>query len=145
MHRLFLDANILFSAAYRADAGLVQFCRLKNTTLCSSRYALEEARTNLAENAQRHRLLKLARHVHFFDAAPRQRPTDISLPEKDVPIFLAAIEASRHISLPVMFDISVYISASKSPVFWSCHQLTTLSGTGDDIFASFCVTEDCES
>ena len=93
MHRLFLDANILFSAAYRADAGLVQFWRLKNTTLCSSSYALEEARINLAENAQRHRLLKLARQVHFFDAAPRRLPADISLPEKDVPIFLAAIEA----------------------------------------------------
>jgi predicted nucleic acid-binding protein len=93
MHRLFLDANILFSAAYRADAGLVQFWRLKNTTLCSSRYALEEARINLAENAQPRRLLKLARHVHFFDATPRQLPADISLPEKDVPIFLAAIEA----------------------------------------------------
>jgi uncharacterized protein len=93
MHRLFLDANILFSAAYRADAGLVQFWRLKNTTLCSSRYALEEARINLAENAQRRRLPKLARHVHFFDAAPRQLPADISLPEKDVPIFLAAIAA----------------------------------------------------
>ena len=49
MHRLFLDANILFSAAYRRDSGLVQFWKLNDTTLCSSRYALEEARINLAE------------------------------------------------------------------------------------------------
>jgi|SRR5215469_215083 len=93
MHRLFLDANILFSAAYRQDSGLVQFWKLKETRLCSSRYALEEARINLEENEQRLRLEKLPRHVHLFDAATRELPTGISLPEKDVPIFLAAIEA----------------------------------------------------
>jgi len=52
MHRLFLDANILFSAAYRPDAGLVQFWKLKDTILCASRYAIEEARINLAEDVQ---------------------------------------------------------------------------------------------
>jgi len=93
MHRLFLDANILFSAAYRPDAGLVQFWELKDTILCSSRYAIEEARINLAEDAQRRRLLKLARHIHLFDAASRELPAGLSLPEKDIPIFLAAIEA----------------------------------------------------
>src|SRR5215469_6224482 len=93
MHSLFLDANVLFSAAYRANAGLVQFWRLKDTTLCSSRSALEEARINLVENTQQRRLVKLARHVHLFDAAPRELPAGLSLPEKDVPIFLAAMEA----------------------------------------------------
>ena len=93
MHRLFLDANILFSAAYRPDAGLVQFWKLKDTILCSSHYAIEEARINLAEDVQRRRLLKLARHVHLFDAASRALPAGLSLPEKDIPIFLAAIEA----------------------------------------------------
>jgi len=43
MHRLFLDANILFSAAYRPHAGLLQFWKLKDTILCSSHYAMEEA------------------------------------------------------------------------------------------------------
>lgn len=93
MDRLFLDANILFSAAYRADAGLVQFWKLADTILCSSQYALEEAAINLSENAQRRRLAKLARHVRLFDAALRELPSGISLPEKDVPIFLAAMEA----------------------------------------------------
>lgn len=93
MHRLFLDANILFSAAYRADAGLVQFWKLNDTILCSSPYALEEARINLSEDAQRRRLAKLARHVSLFDATSRQLPTSLSSPEKDIPIFLAAIEA----------------------------------------------------
>jgi predicted nucleic acid-binding protein len=93
MDRLFLDANILFSAAYRPDAGLAQFWKLRDAILCSSHYALEEARINLMEDAQRRRLAKLARHIHLYDAAPRELPTGLSLPEKDVPILLAAIEA----------------------------------------------------
>src|SRR5258708_27693879 len=39
MDRLFLDANVLFSAAYRVDAGLVQLWKLKNVTLRSSHAA----------------------------------------------------------------------------------------------------------
>lgn len=93
MDRLFLDANILFSAAYRSDAGLVQFWKLKDVILCSSRYALEEARINLAEKAQRDRLASLARHVHLFDATSGDLPGKLVLPEKDAPIFLAAMEA----------------------------------------------------
>ena len=44
MDRLFLDANVLFSAPYRIDAGLVRLWKLKDATLCSSRHALEEAK-----------------------------------------------------------------------------------------------------
>jgi len=93
MDRLFLDANILFSAAYRPDARLVELWKLTDAILCSSSYALEEARINLSENAQKRRLAKLARRVRLFDAAPCELPTGLSLPEKDVPIFLAAKEA----------------------------------------------------
>lgn len=56
-------------------------------------YALEEARINLAEEEQRARLTKVSEAVHWFDAAQRKLPRGISLPEKDVPIILAAIEA----------------------------------------------------
>jgi predicted nucleic acid-binding protein len=93
MDRLFLDANVLFSAAYRPDAGLLQFWKLRNLTLCSSRYALEEARINLADNAQKRRLARLARSIQFFDATPRQLSGGVSLPEKDVLILLATSEA----------------------------------------------------
>src|SRR5437879_2519148 len=47
MDRLFLDANVLFSAAYRPNPGLLKLWKLKNVILCSSRHALEEARINL--------------------------------------------------------------------------------------------------
>jgi uncharacterized protein len=93
MDRLFLDANVLFSAAYRPGAGLLEFWKLKNIVLCSSRYALEEARINLTEEPQRRRLAKLARTIQLFDAIAYELPREISLPEKDVPILLAAIRA----------------------------------------------------
>lgn len=93
MDRLFLDANVLFSAAYRTDAGLVQFWKLKDVILCSSHYAVEEARINLAENSQRRRLAKLARRLRLFEAARQDLRNGLSLPEKDAPILLAAIEA----------------------------------------------------
>jgi len=93
MDRLFLDANILFSAAYRPAAGLLQLWKLRDVTLYSSRYAVEEARINLTEQDQRMRLSRLSEKVQLFEAALRQIPQGISLPEKDVPILLAAIEA----------------------------------------------------
>lgn len=93
MDRLFLDANVLFSAAYRPGAGLLELWKLEDVVLCSSRYALEEARINLANEDQRARLIRLSGVVQLFDAVQRELPRGISLPEKDVPIVLAAIEA----------------------------------------------------
>ncbi len=93
MDRLFLDANVLFSAAYRADAGLHRFWKLKNVTLCTSRYALEEARINLTSEEQRARLAQLTAQVQIFEAGEVELPREIWLPEKDIPIMLAAIEA----------------------------------------------------
>ena len=94
MDRLFLDANILFSAAYRPNAGLLKFWKLKNVILCSSRYALEEARINLTEEAQRHSLSGLARRIQLIEASSREIPSGAFLPDKDAPILMAAIEAS---------------------------------------------------
>src|SRR6202035_951075 len=93
MDRLFLDGNVLFSAAYRQGAGLLRFWDLKNVILCSSHYAFEEARINLSDDAQRGRLARLARKIQLFDSAARQMPAGISLPEKDRPILFAAMDA----------------------------------------------------
>ena|ERR1700739_4030511 len=98
MDRLFLDANILFSAAYRPNAGLLMFWKLKNVVLCSSHYALEEARINLEQDVQKRRLEKLAKVIEFFDPIALGSPRKVDLPEKDVPILLAAIAArSTHL------------------------------------------------
>jgi predicted nucleic acid-binding protein len=93
MDRLFLDANVLFSAAYRANSGLRQFWKLKNVALCSSHYALEEARINLAQDLQKRRLEKLTKAVELFDSIPHDLPRDVTLPGKDVPILVAPLAA----------------------------------------------------
>lgn len=99
MHRLFLDANVLFSAAYKPDARVRQLWQLSNVILCSSRYALEDARINLTDDFQRQRLLELARDFQFFEPTGHELPSTIALPEKDAPILLAAIEARAHFLL----------------------------------------------
>lgn len=93
MDRLFLDANVLFSAAYLPEAGLLRIWKLKDVVLCSSRYALAEADVNLDNDDQRRRLAALCAKLEFFEAPPRELPRGIVLPEKDIPILLAAIEA----------------------------------------------------
>jgi len=93
MHRLFLDANVLFSAAYKIDASLLSLWKLRNVTLCSSHYALQEARINLAGEDQWTRLTEMSGSLQLFEAGQTFLPPGILLPEKDVPIFLAAIEA----------------------------------------------------
>jgi uncharacterized protein len=93
MDRVFLDANVLFSAAYRANSGLLALWKLRNCRLCSSRYAVEEARINLDEPAQRERLVRLSFSLELFDAEREELPKEMVLPEKDVPIMLAALAA----------------------------------------------------
>ena len=93
MDRLFLDANVLFSAAARPNAGLLELWGLEDAALCTSRYALEEARANLKEHVQHQRLNRLSGSLQLFEAEPGVLPSGISLPEKDVPILLAALRA----------------------------------------------------
>lgn len=93
MDRLFLDANVLFSAAYRPRSGLIKLWRLRGVHLCSSRYAMEEARINLTQESQMRRLDALSRKI-WFEGVARLLPDGISLPLKDIPILLAAIEAN---------------------------------------------------
>lgn len=45
--RLFLDANVLFSAAYREDAGVAFLWSLDDVVLSTSSYAIEEAERSL--------------------------------------------------------------------------------------------------
>jgi predicted nucleic acid-binding protein len=88
--RLFLDANVLFSAAYRPDAGICRLWHLKRVELMSSGYAATEARVNLADVGQPHRLQELLEHVSMVTGlAPL--PPGVILPDKDQPILQAAI------------------------------------------------------
>ena len=90
MHRLFLDANVLFSAAYRPKNGLLALWRLKRVTLLSSPYAIEESQRNLEDDHQRLRLRRLVRSVEQIRTIAPQ-PLSVDLPSKDEPILLAAL------------------------------------------------------
>ncbi len=94
MNRIFLDANVLFSAAYREDAGVRWLWQVAQVELITSDYAAQEARTNLAEETQRQRLNRILRDVRMVPSAARVAlPDGIILPEKDRPILMAAVEA----------------------------------------------------
>lgn len=100
MDRVFLDANVLFSAAYRQDSGLRRLWDLKDTVLVTSVYALEEARRNCDTPAQRARLDDLAKNLEVVSEHPAESPLPegVVLPEKDRPILQAAIAArSTHL------------------------------------------------
>ena len=94
MDRLFLDANVLFSAAYREGAGLLRLWELRGVRVITSRYAAEEARRNLPEQDQRSRLETILQVTDLIDEVdPRTINADERLPEKDQPILRAAVHA----------------------------------------------------
>jgi uncharacterized protein len=93
-HCVFLDANVLFAAAWRERSALAKLWELPQTTLVTSRYALAEAQRNLETEEQRVRLQRLGAALAFVDAPPEGAlPAGVELVGKDVPILLAAIEA----------------------------------------------------
>lgn len=95
MDVLFLDANFLFSAAYRSNAGLRRIWDLEEVEIISSEYAVEEARRNLSERAQQERLDRLLRMTRIVpeSSARVYEPGSgaESLPSKDLPILAAAV------------------------------------------------------
>lgn len=95
MDRLFLDANVLFSAAYRADSGLLVFWRRLEVELVSSTYATHEARRNLPTRGQVARLEELLTDVGLVPdvVLPEAVASSVDLPEKDRPILAGALAA----------------------------------------------------
>ena len=90
-----MDANVLFSAAYRSDAGLRKLWRLAGVRIITSAYAVEEARRNLSQPPQHRELDELLGSVEVVLTAA---PTDpllfssvVELPNKDRPVLLVAI------------------------------------------------------
>ena len=97
--------------------------------LCSSRYAIEEARINLAEDVQRRRLLKLARQVHLFDAASRDFQQASPYPRRTFQFFLLLSRPERRTSLQATFGTLGCTSTSKSRAYRLCHQPTISKST----------------
>ena len=95
MDRLFLDANILFSAAYRPGAGVARLWELSDVVLLTSSYVVEEARRNLTDANQRTRLEELLKKIEVGEAMmlPPELRGEIDLPEKDWPVLGGAAAA----------------------------------------------------
>lgn len=98
MDAVFLDANVLFSAAYRSKGGLRRLWDLKEVEVISSGYAVEEARRNLSEQSQHERLEDLLRATRIVSEPlatdyERGEVAESGLPAKDLPILAAAIGA----------------------------------------------------
>lgn len=93
MDRVFLDANVLFSAAYREGAGLLRLWELPDARLVTSTYALAEARRNLEAPEQARRLSDLVGRVELVaePGTPADLPGTLDLPEDDLPILQAAV------------------------------------------------------
>ncbi|MCY3775290.1 MAG: DNA-binding protein [Candidatus Aminicenantes bacterium] len=93
--RLFLDANVLFTAAHnpRGKAALViELSRQGHWEISSSAYAIEEARRNLER-----KLPEFVRNLDVFSDVLQIAPHAVGLefphwlPTKDQPIFRAAV------------------------------------------------------
>lgn len=103
--RVFLDANVLFSAAYRETGSVRAFFDLANAgacTLVSSPHAVEEARRNVAAKHP-DRVSDLEQLLGQIETCPEPGTATIAwasasgLPPKDAPILAAAIEAGCQI------------------------------------------------
>jgi len=98
--RLFLDANVLFTAAYRAQGlsrGLFRLAQSGRCTLCTSAFAHEEALRNIQKNAP-DRLGELTVLMEQVGLLPEPFPAGTAWAEalplacKDAPVLAAAIQ-----------------------------------------------------
>ena len=103
--RVFLDANVLFSAAYRETGSVRAFFLLADAGACelvSSAYAVDEARRNIrAKHPERSGDLEsLLRRIAL---CPEPAVGTLAwaathrLPPKDAPILAAAVDARCHL------------------------------------------------
>ena len=95
MDRLFLDANVLFSAAHGQWSRMRELWHLVEVELLSSAYAVAEAHRNLAEAKPENlaALESLIRDIVLVGCSEMQSADPAGLADKDVPILAAAIEA----------------------------------------------------
>lgn len=89
---IFLDANVIFSAAYRPANELRRLWSLPGLTLLTSHYAIGEVERNLPpiRHADLQSLLQAITLVPTPSTGVGRLPPRLVLPAKDVPIFQAA-------------------------------------------------------
>jgi predicted nucleic acid-binding protein len=101
MDRVFLDANVLISAALKPESTLASLWRLPGVRLLASPHVLAEARRNLSDPEAAARLEALIDAVAVLPAEPAdfEIAADPGLPDKDRPVLLAAIVSGAHVLL----------------------------------------------
>jgi uncharacterized protein len=97
MDRVFLDANVLISAAWSSLSPLNRLWDLPEAELWTSQYAVDEAKRNLRTKGPEaipalERLLSRIR-IHPAASSLVDLSPDIRIVEKDLPVIAAAIEA----------------------------------------------------
>ncbi|MBI2842669.1 MAG: hypothetical protein HYX78_04650 [Armatimonadetes bacterium] len=97
MDRLFLDANVIFSAAYKKTSRVRWLWDIGDVELVSSYYVVEEAKQNVwkerPESLSELEVLVSKMTISGGTAASDDLPEDIDLHIKDRPVLAAAIEA----------------------------------------------------
>lgn len=100
--RLFLDANVVFSAAHQEEGraqAIAALARAGRCTVLVSAHALEEARRNLALKSTGYEP-RLERFLAAVSLVPEAPPALVAwageqgLPPKDAPILAAAVHCS---------------------------------------------------
>jgi uncharacterized protein len=93
--RLFLDANILWTASWRGDAGVALLWSIEGAALYASPYVIEEARRNLDTHDQMKRLEELIQPLHlvYGMSVPEEVRREVDLPDRDWPVLGGAIAA----------------------------------------------------
>ena len=115
MRRVFLDANVVFTAAHNPSGKAALVIELGTTghwRLCTSVYAVEETRHNLAikfpDGVQR--LTNLLVGVAVIQHDPNTE-CPVKLPAKDRPIFLAAMKCkATHLLTGDLKDLGPFMN-----------------------------------
>ena len=101
MERVFLDANVLVSAALKPASRIASLWTLPGVRLLASPHVLAEARGNVTAPAAAARPEALIGALVVLPAEPADFPIegDPGLPSKDRPVLLAAIVSGADVLL----------------------------------------------
>jgi predicted nucleic acid-binding protein len=94
---VFLDANVLISAAWKDGAEIAQMWNFDSISLVTSNYVLGEMQRNLHQPSHIERMRILLRSVRvFYFEDLLEFPEALVIPEKDQPILAGAILAGAN-------------------------------------------------
>jgi predicted nucleic acid-binding protein len=92
--RIFLDANIIFSASHKEDHRFLQFWKMRDLIPMTSMYVVDETQRYCVSTSQSARLTRLLQQTHFVSDIPGAfLPRGIVLPATGAPILAAAVFA----------------------------------------------------